>query len=475
MYLTYSIVYTAFAKTGTDYVFQSRVLNPSIGFSATFAAWFFFQFWFISLNGITIVEMFLMPWLFNLAQATNNAGYAALAASLSQPMSLAALSFIAVIMAGLIVMGGMRIYVRFQTFLFVGAIAAVLALFALTASTSSAAFASNLNSKLSGIFGVPDVYGKILSTAQSEGIGLSPFTLYASIGAMITPWVFALEWTVFGNLGLGGEVKRADAVKTQIFTMLGAFALVVIGVFVAWNLFINMVGQTFWNAVAMMAWNADPFFGKLPSLFYSQPASFILLYGTNNLALATIWAIGGAIAIFATNFTIYVLASRIIFAQTFDRLFPGKMAYVTERTRTPVYIMALMIVVACIWTYIDLFYGSTLSSYMASTQFMISFTIILTMIAATFFPIRMRRLFDQSPARRYRTAIIPLALLGIFVNLLIMFYLLTVPALAATTPQSESLIVGIFVAGIVYYYIVKAYWKRTGLDINQVFREIPPD
>jgi predicted neutral ceramidase superfamily lipid hydrolase len=68
MYLTYSIVYTAFPKTGTDYVLQSRILNPSIGFSATFAAWFFFQFWFISVNGITIVEMFLMPWLFNLAQ-----------------------------------------------------------------------------------------------------------------------------------------------------------------------------------------------------------------------------------------------------------------------------------------------------------------------------------------------------------------------------------------------------------------------
>jgi amino acid transporter len=292
---------------------------------------------------------------------------------------------------------------------------------------------------------------------------------------MITPWVFALEWTVFGNLGLCGEVKRSNAVKTQAFTMLGAFALVVIGVFLAWNLFINMVGQTFWNAVSMMAWNADPFFGKLPSLFYGQPASFMLLYGTNNLALATIWAIGGAIAIFATNFTIYVLASRIIFAQTFDRLFPSRMAYITEGTRTPVYIMGLMVIVACIWTYINLFYGATLSSYMASTQFMISFTIILSMIAAIVFPMRMRSHFDQSPARRYRTTIIPLALLGIFVNLLIMFYLVTVPALAATTPQSESLIVGIFVAGIVYYYIVKAYWKRTGLDINQVFREIPPD
>lgn len=476
MYLTYAIVYTAFPKTGTDYVFQSRILNPGIGFAATFAAWVFFQFWYISLNGISIVQMFLMPWLFEVAQATNNASYAALANILVQPNSLAILSFVTVIVAGLIVMGGIRLYLRVQTVLFIFALAATVALLALMATTSNPAFISNLNAAIGNTIGSPDAYHKVISTAQSEGVNLSPaVTLYASIGAMVTPWTFALEWTVFGNLGLCGEMKTANQLKTQMFTMLGALFLVVLGLFAAYNLFIGMTGQTFWNAAATLAWNGDALFGKLPGIFDAQPASFVLLYGTNNLVLGTAWAVGGAIAIFATNFTIYMLVSRMLFAQTFDGLFPSKLAHITERTRTPVYIMVIMIIAACAWTYGVLYYGSTLSTYLASTQFIISFAIILTMIGAIVFPLRMKQHFDQSPARKYRMATIPLAILGIFVNLVIIYYLFTVPALLAVTPQSEGLIIGIFVAGLVYYFAVFAYRKSTGINIGQAFKEIPPD
>ncbi len=476
MYLTYSIVYTAFPKTGTDYVFQSRVLNPGLGFAATFAAWVFFQFWYISLNGIAIVEMFLMPWLFEVAQVTNNTGYAAMATTLVQPNSLAILSFVTVIVAGLIVMGGIRIYLKVQTVLFIFAVAADIALLALMAITTNAAFTSNLNSSLSSAIGSADVYNKIISTAQSAGYTLSPpVTLFASIGGMITPWTFALEWTLFGNLGLCGEMKTANQLRTQIFTMLGALALVVLGLFAAYNLFITMTGQTFWYAASTLAWNSAPLFGNLPSIFYSQPASFILLYGTNNLALGTVWAVGGAIAIFATNFTIYMLVSRMLFAQTFDGLFPAKLVHITEKTRTPVYIMVIMIIAACAWTYGVLFYGSTFSTYMASTQFIISLAMILTMIAAVVFPLKMKTHFDQTPARKYRMVTIPLAIIGILVNLLIMYYLVTVPALLAVTPQSEGLMIGIMVAGLAYYYAVYAYRRSTGINISQAFKEIPPD
>ena len=478
MYLTYAVVYTAFPKTGTDYVFQSRILNPGVGFSATFAAWVFFQFWYVSFNGITIVETFLMPWLFRIAQATSNPGYIGLANTLNQPNSLAALSFIMVIVAGLIVMGGIRIYLRLQTVLFVFALAAVLALLALLATTSNAAFITNVNSNLSSMIQTnsTSVYNTVINTAQSEGYSLSPaVTMYATIGSMFTPWTFALEWTVFGNLGLCGEMKTANQFKTQAFTMLGALFLVVLGLFAAYNLFIGMTGQTFWNAASILAWNADPLFKNLPALFYSQPASYVLLYGTSNLVLGTVWAIGAALAITATNFTIYMLCSRMLFAQTFDRLFPAKLAYITERSRTPVYIMIVMIVTAAAWTYGVLYYGSTLTTYMASTQFMISFAIMLTMIGAIVFPIRMKQHFEQSPARNYRFAIIPLALIGIFVNLIIMYYAFTDTALGASTPQSEALMVTIFVAGLVYYYVVAAYRKHTGLNISLAFKELPPD
>jgi len=85
----------------------------------------------------------------------------------------------------------------------------------------------------------------------------------------------------------------------------------------------------------------------------------------------------------------------------------------------------------------------------------------------------MKQYFEQSPARGYRAAIIPLAILGVFLNLLVMYYLWTVPALLATTPQSESFTVGVFIIALIYYFVVKAYRKSTG--IGQTFKQIPPD
>jgi len=476
MYLTYAVVYSAFPRVGTDYVFQSRVISPGIGFASTFASWVFFQFWFIALEGTSVIEMFLVPWLFSLAQFTGNPGYAAIATALSQPSALAALSFTAVIAAGLIVMGGLRVYIRVQTFLFACAAVALVAMVILLASTPNSVFISNINAQISSMIGSPDAYDKVITTAQSESYVLSPaFTLYATIGGMITPWTFALAWTMFGNLGLGGEVKSAGNVKTQTITILGSFLLVVFGLFVLWNLFIGMVGERFWNAISILAWNSDPLLTKLPNFFYTQPASYIFLYGTNNMVLGTIWAVGGALTLIATIFTIYTLVTRMVFAHTFDRLFPEKLAYITERTRTPVYIMVIMIILACAWTYGVLYYSSILYTYLASVEFMISATIILTMIGAIIFPFKMKAYFDQSPARRYRSLIIPLAIIGAFLNLLVIYYLWTVPALLAATPQSESLIVGVFAICLVYYFVVKAYRKTTGLNLNDAFKEIPPE
>lgn len=476
MYLTYALVYSAFPRVGTDYVFQSRIISPGIGFASTFASWVFFQFWFIALEGASVVEMFLVPWLFNLAQATGNPSYATAASTLSQPSSLAIVSFAAVIAAGLIVMGGLRHYVKVQTVLFLCAAAAIVAMAIMLASTPNSVFVSNLNSQFSTMIGSTDAYDKVISTAQSESYALSPaFSLYASIGGMITPWTFALAWTMFGNLGLGGEVKSAGVVKTQIITILGSFFSVVIGLFVLWNLFIGMTGQTFWNAIATLAWNSDPLLSKLPSFFYTQPGSYVFLYGTNNIALGSVWAIGGALTEIATIFTIYTLVTRMVFAHTFDRLFPEKLAYVTERTRTPVYIMVVMIILACAWTYGVLYYASILYAYLASVEFMISATIVLTMIGAIVFPFKMKSYFERSPARHYRAAIIPLAIIGAFLNLLVMYYLWTVPALLATTPQSESLIAGVFFLCLIYYFVMKAYRKSTGLNISTAFKEIPPE
>jgi hypothetical protein len=55
------------------------------------------------------------------------------------------------------------------------------------------------------------------------------------------------------------------------------------------------------------------------------------------------------------------------------------------------------------------------------------------------------------------------------------YYLLVVPGLYATIPESEALTIGVFVGGIIYYYIVKVIRRSQGINIELAFHEIPPD
>ena len=48
-------------------------------------------------------------------------------------------------------------------------------------------------------------------------------------------------------------------------------------------------------------------------------------------------------------------------------------------------------------------------------------------------------------------------------------------ALGSNSPQSVTLIVSIFIAAFILYWIIRAYRKRQGIDIDAVFRELPPE
>jgi hypothetical protein len=50
----------------------------------------------------------------------------------------------------------------------------------------------------------------------------------------------------------------------------------------------------------------------------------------------------------------------------------------------------------------------------------------------------------------------------------------TIPELGLASPVSMGFMAALFVGGIVLYYIVRAYRKSQGIDIDLAYKEIPP-
>jgi amino acid transporter len=476
MFLAYAMIYAAFPRSGADYIFQSRVLHPSIGFASTYAAWFIYSLWFIALEGVTFVQFYLIPFFVTLAHATGNVGYGAIADSLLTPSMMGMLSYAYIIILGLVVMAGPRIYLKIQNVFMILTIIATIALFALLAGTPHEAFVANFNAYMAKDLGTADSYNLVLNTARQAGYDLAPsFNLWSTVGAVMVAWVFAMEWPVYGNLGLGGELKQANLVKTHATTILATYYAVIATLAIIYNLFMRTAGQEFMNAVALLTWNGNAVFSNLPSLFYYAPMGFIIGAGTNNIPLLGVFAIASSLSLASTSMTIFFLTTRMLFAQTFDRLWPTGLAHVSRRTNNPTYITIVMIIVTCIWEYGVLFYPTVLYHYMASTQFQTSFTMMLTMIGALIFRRRLKKIYEQSPTAGYGKPLMLCATIGILANLIVIYYLFAVPGLGALVPDSAALIVGVFIIGIVYYFIVKAYRKAKGLDLGLAFGQIPPD
>src|SRR5271165_3553465 len=69
-YLATSMLSSAMPRAGGDYVWQSRVLHPSIGFASTFSAWTVWQWYFASFLGVVMTTIGYQP-LFALLGLTN--------------------------------------------------------------------------------------------------------------------------------------------------------------------------------------------------------------------------------------------------------------------------------------------------------------------------------------------------------------------------------------------------------------------
>jgi amino acid transporter len=183
---------------------------------------------------------------------------------------------------------------------------------------------------------------------------------------------------------------------------------------------------------------------------------------------------------------------RTIFAWAFDRILPEKLSEVNERTHAPVpAIITASVIVALIlgWSVISTSFFTLLSMGVLAGVV----TIVLVSITAIAVPIRRPDLFNSSPAN-VRVGGIPLlpivAVLSLGVMGFLAYLVLTyaqlgiagavvgIGPLQLPSPgpwAGIAFMLALVVIGLIIYFVARTVRASQGVNLDLIYRELPPE
>ncbi len=471
----YALLSIGIPRSGGDYVWVSRVFNPSIGFLSNFA------FTLLSISVVGAVAPWIGEWsigemFYDLGIIQHNANYLNIANYLQgqDPAFWIASAFI--IIAGLVVIASTRLtsnIVKYWTLISL-AIGLIFVIVVLTAGVSK--FESNFNA----LSGSNMTYDQVIAAGQSS------FGAYNGVPPLISAaTLYAGALGLLGYLGFNssayfsGEVRHNQ--RNQILAQIGGTALFAVftTIIIATEYFGE--GPKFVNAIAALWYNGNgttpyPFLSGAPPL-----ASGLSIYWTQNPALVSLFNLAFGLTAEIMNISVFFTLSRNLFAWSFDRVVPSTFAKISSRTRTPIYAVTLMVIAGLVYAYISIFNFGLLSSlfdYGTAGTFVV---FLIVSVAAIFYPYRRRDIFDSSDSlSRKKIGRIPLiTIFGVlsFIVSLVTIYAILLPEIG-TSSFASVLAYGIiptFVLGAVIYAISWTIRRRQGFNLSLLQREIPPE
>jgi amino acid transporter len=473
-WVTYSGLISSMPRSGGDYVFSSRLVSGLVGFVITNAGMIWWQVFWDYLAGNSIALVIIPGMLDFVGHATGNQSLIDYGFAIANPWVGALISIILLWIACIVMLRGMRIYVLFQnyfimTFGFLGLI--VLAgMFLLVPSSN---FITNFNS-YQNIFGSnPDWYHAIIAQAKSQGFNPNPaFSWYDTFG--LAALYYGLWTAVSFGMELVGEMKGVQSFKTAWLIQMGAVLLtfVTFGVGVAWAT--DYMGAEFIRSLGYIATFAP---GSIPGLDFR--GSYTLFTSvTLNVPIGIIIGLAFAGAMSQSLFNGFLGASRLVLAQSFDRIYPAWMGHVNKRG-APDNIVILMTILACIAAVVLTGFPSLAGILQLAlmAQF-IGFA--GSVLGGTIFPWKAKKLYEASPISKYKIAGIPViticGIVGLATDAWAIWFYFTNPSYGIWPGTTLALVFAsaLYIIPFVYYLVIKQYRRSQGIKIELAFKEVPP-
>lgn len=450
--LVYLYFTVAMPRSGGDYVWVSRVLGPGVGFLANLSLTFVFTTW-ISFNFTTMMTL-MLPSLGYVAGFTWNPD------PLTQFLIATGLT---IVFAGLMMLGTRRV-ARYMVFTFVIVWIGMAVWLVGLAITGHDGFVANFNAN-SGM-----TIGAVTSAAAKAGYSPGTSIDWAgTIFAIIYAFqVFTgFQWTGY----FAGEIKNVR--RTAITSIIGALVISAVLYVLATLLVYSTYGFSNFGSIVYLGFNTPhsplAFAPYLPSLvkFLALPG-FLQVFVVACFVLSVLW----------WTPTGFLIATRNLFAWSFDRLAPAGVAEVNDRLHTPV----VATIVVALWVellnYLNIYQG--LSALLINVIAVMAVAFIAVALAAILMPFTRPNLFNSAPAMvRAKVAGIPwLTIVGVVMLLswaFVLYVTFATTAFGQVAPLSMVEAFAVPILGAIYYLIIRFVRERQGIQLKAAFQEIPPE
>jgi len=388
--------------------------------------------------------------------AANNPGLVSLASIFSQPGPLIVAGMFFLILTTVLGGIGGKIFRPAMVISFALILISTLVFMGVLAGSSHSDFVNAMNG-----FGGSDIsYDGIMSGAQSAGWSFAPITWAATVlSAPFGVFLFAGQ-----NLSAaaGGEIKTIR--KSMWLSIVGSLVIAWVVAVIGIQLSMNVFGYDFIQA-ASFKW---PLVG----------APFVLLLVTplvhGNVLLVALMQVGFLISLPWAISAALLVCTRYVFAFSFDRVFPSRLADISDRFHFPLKAAGLNFVGASIFFF--------LAAFTPYVGLLLNATAIYTIVwavgslAAVFLPFKKKELASALPGAKWPIPLISIiGLISTGTMLLSTYWAVTTPAVGPSTLTSDAVLLTILLTGLVVYFVSRSIRRRSGIDLNQVYAEIPPE
>jgi len=469
--LVWGILGGSMPRSGGEYIYNSRIINPVIGIAESFGNAFVWIMWIYV----------LAPWVADpgLAMLAQFTGWDSLASFTTQTWGVFAVATIANIVAFLFVVFGIKIFARVQKIVMVVGIGGCIVICIVLSMYSKQDFINSWNTMAAEAGSLP--YNEFLIAVEEVAGESMPSTWnwFDSLGVMVAAsWLFAYSYCI---TFIAGEVKRPD--KTIMFSNL--FAILVPGAFALWTAIAlyNIADFNFLSA-AFYADNLDNGAWDIPG--------YALDFSTNYVGLAHILNPNGFLGvIFALSYIAfglwwvalsYLAFPRIIFAWGMDRMGPKWFTDINPRWASPVKNHFLCFVLGEAGIAMYVFWTNSPLQGLTVTGLEVVTVFGVTAISALLFPYvkRARGIWEASPYKNWKVLRIPVITIGAVFNiayLVILFlFFFVMPDLRDFTTAGVIFYACIWALGFVWFYFWKWRNKKTsGIDTSMTYGELPPE
>ncbi len=458
----FGLVYLYFTvlmpRSGGDYVWVSRVLNPGLGFVVNFSLTFVYLTW-VSLN-FTLMFGLLLPAFSYVAGITSP-----LFTSPSQAEIMIVSTVATIIFAYLMILG-VRVVARFMAIAFGIVWVGMLLWMLFMLFGSNADFVSLWNAKSGATVAIIMEQAKKLGFDSAGGI---------SWAATLCGMVYCFQvYPGFQFTGyIAGEIKNIR--RTANTSIIGGLIISAVTFIGGVGLIYKYYGFDFFGSVVFMGlgggveqWNL-PFAPYLASMANFLPGPhFIHVFIALCFLLAIFWwAPAGFLA-----------GTRNIFAWSFDRLAPEGLTKVSDRFHTPVVATVVIALVIEVLNYLGVYQG--LGGYLLNIIVVMGGAFVVVSIASAITPWRRPKIHAEAPgwarAKWFGVPVITIVSIVSGVSWIFVVYIAFSSGFGGVLgikPMLEALTAPII--AIIWYVVARIYRKSRGMDLKKVFSEIPPE